>query len=76
MNAQLSPTPDPFLQFKQAQKQGWASFGPLEALTIPQAARLWGLGQSECHAVVDALVQREFLRRTPNGLVARVENAR
>src|SRR5437016_2912132 len=40
MNAQLSPTPDPFLQFKQAQKQGWASFGPLEALTIPQAARL------------------------------------
>jgi ubiquinone/menaquinone biosynthesis C-methylase UbiE len=40
MNAQLSPTPDPFFQFKQAQKQGWASFGPLEALTIPQAARL------------------------------------
>jgi ubiquinone/menaquinone biosynthesis C-methylase UbiE len=40
MNAQLSPTPDPFLQFKQAQKQGWASFGPLEALTIPHAARL------------------------------------
>src|SRR5437016_4980742 len=40
MNAQLSPTPDPFFQFKQAQKQGWAHFSPLEAVTIPQAPRL------------------------------------
>jgi SAM-dependent methyltransferase len=39
MNAQ--PTrQDPFLQFKQSQKQGWAYFSPLEALTIPQAPRL------------------------------------
>ena len=29
-----------FAQFKEAQKQGWAHFAPLEALTIPQAARL------------------------------------
>src|SRR5439155_22430901 len=40
MNAQLSPTPDPFFQFKQAQKQGWAHFFSLEALTISQAPRL------------------------------------
>jgi SAM-dependent methyltransferase len=40
MNAQLSPTPDPFFQFKQAQKQGWVHFSPLEVNTIPQAARL------------------------------------
>jgi len=40
MNAQVSPTPDPFFQFKQAQKQGWAHFSPLEAVTIPQAPRL------------------------------------
>src|SRR5215470_8623245 len=40
MNAQLCTPADPFFQFKQAQKQGWAHFGPLEALTIPQAARL------------------------------------
>jgi SAM-dependent methyltransferase len=40
MNAQISNVQDPFLQFKQAQKQGWAHFSPLEALTIPQAARL------------------------------------
>jgi SAM-dependent methyltransferase len=40
MNAQLSPVSDPFFQFKQAQKQGWAHFSPLEALTTPQAPRL------------------------------------
>ena len=39
MNAQSNPQ-DPFAQFKLAQKQGWAHFSPLEALTIPQAARL------------------------------------
>src|SRR5437868_936812 len=39
MNAQAIPQ-DPYLQFKQNQKQGWAHFSPLEALTIPQAARL------------------------------------
>jgi len=40
MNAQVSTTADPFFQFKEGQKQGWAHFGPLEALTIPQAAQL------------------------------------
>jgi len=40
MNAQVSPNQDPFFQFKQAQKQGWAHFAPLEALTTPQAPRL------------------------------------
>ena len=40
MNAQVSTPADPFFQFKQAQKEGWAHFAPLEALTIPQAARL------------------------------------
>src|SRR5262249_44051551 len=40
MNAQTSTTADPFFQFKQAQKQGWSHFAPLEALTTPQAPRL------------------------------------
>lgn len=40
MNAQLSPPPDPFLQFKQAQKQAWVHFTALEALTVPQAPHL------------------------------------
>lgn len=31
---------DPFAQFKDAQKQGWAHFAPLEAWTTPAAARL------------------------------------
>lgn len=39
MTAQPS-YPDPFFQFKQAQKQGWVHFSALESVTIPQAARL------------------------------------
>jgi len=31
---------DPLRQFKDAQKQGWAHFAPLESLTTPAAARL------------------------------------
>jgi SAM-dependent methyltransferase len=31
---------DPFAQFKEAQKQGWSHFAPLETFTIPVAARL------------------------------------
>ncbi len=31
---------DPFAQFKAAQREGWALFAPLEALTIPAAAKL------------------------------------
>jgi len=31
---------DTLAQFKEMQKQGWAHFAPLEALTTPSAARL------------------------------------
>jgi SAM-dependent methyltransferase len=31
---------DPFLQFKQMQREGWAHFGPLEVFTTPPAAQL------------------------------------
>jgi SAM-dependent methyltransferase len=31
---------DPFTQFKEAQKQGWAHFVPLETFTTPSAAQL------------------------------------
>ena len=40
MNSQASSNPDPFFQFKQAQKQGWLHFSPIEAFTTPQAPRL------------------------------------
>ena len=40
MSAQVLPNANALTQFKEAQKQGWVHFGPLEALTIPQAARL------------------------------------
>ena len=31
---------DPYQQFKENQKQGWAHFAPLETMTTPPAARL------------------------------------
>jgi hypothetical protein len=42
-------------------------------LTMPQAARLWGLEQAACRAVIDALVESAFLRWTPAGTIVRVE---
>jgi len=41
-------------------------------LTIPQAARLWGLNQADCHDVINELVHGGFLRRTDSERVARV----
>jgi SAM-dependent methyltransferase len=35
-----TPQADPFAQFKAAQKQGWAHFAPLAAVTTPTAAKL------------------------------------
>ncbi len=42
-------------------------------LTMSQAARLWGMEQTACRAVVDALVAASFLRWTPAGTIVRVE---
>jgi hypothetical protein len=42
-------------------------------LTIPQAARLWGLDLPSCEAVVDVLIRCEFLQRTASGAVARAD---
>ena len=40
-------------------------------LTIPQAARLWGLDVVACQHVVDALVATSFLRWTAAGKITR-----
>jgi hypothetical protein len=40
-------------------------------LTLPQAARLWGLETRACRDVIDALVESSFLRWTPHGTVRR-----
>lgn len=45
-------------------------------LTLPQAARLWGLEPTACRSVIDALVQTSFLRWTPKGMVVRAEAPR
>jgi hypothetical protein len=42
-------------------------------LTLPQAARLWGLEPRACHDVVQALVEMSFLRWTARGTIVRVE---
>ena len=42
-------------------------------LTLPQAARLWGLDITACEQVVDVLIQSAFLRRTGSGTVTRAE---
>ena len=42
-------------------------------LTVPQAARLWGMELSACRQVVDALVATAFLRWTAAGTIVRVE---
>ena len=42
-------------------------------LTTRQAARLWGLEASACEQVIDVLVQSAFLRRTPGGMVTRID---
>jgi hypothetical protein len=42
-------------------------------LTLPQAARLWGLDIGACEQVVEVLIQSAFLRRTGSGAVTRAE---
>ena len=42
-------------------------------LTIAQASRLWGLDQTACRRVIDALVDAAFLRWTATGTVVRSE---
>jgi hypothetical protein len=44
-------------------------------LTLPQAARLWGLDHEASRLVIDALVERAFLRWTARGTVIRVDRA-
>ena len=42
-------------------------------LTMAQAARLWGMDQSACRTVIEALVDSAFLRWTSSGTVVRAE---
>jgi hypothetical protein len=46
---------------------------PGQRLTKPQVQRLWGLDENTCEALVDALVQARFLRRTSTGAYARAD---
>jgi hypothetical protein len=44
-------------------------------LTLPQAARLWGLDQTASRHVIDVLVESAFLRWTTRGTVMRGDRA-
>ena len=55
-----APSADPLARFKEAQREGWAHFAPLEALTTPPAAELVRRairsgGLDELAAVLDAI---------------------
>jgi hypothetical protein len=43
-------------------------------LTMAQAERLWGLDNTACRHVVEALVATSFLRWTPAGKIVRAAN--
>ena len=44
------------------------------SLTQPQAQRLWGLEAANCEALLAALVDVRFLRRTRDELYVRLES--
>ena len=41
------------------------------SLTLPQAARLWGLDQRTCERVLATLIERRVLKRASNGTYVR-----
>jgi hypothetical protein len=44
-------------------------------LTLPQATRLLGLEPAECERIIDQLIGRRFLCRTPSGYIMRADQA-
>ena len=43
-------------------------------LSLREAERLWGLDSAQCRALLEALVETRFLRRTKQGAYARDES--
>jgi len=65
----ISPTVDQWLQIIRGEFQEV----PGLHLTKPQVRRLWGLDPPTCEALLDALVDGKFLKRTHNGAYARAD---
>ena len=42
-------------------------------LTLRQATKLWGIDSAACQTVIDVLIGTSFLRWTPAGTIARVD---
>ena len=44
-------------------------------LTKPQVRRMWSLDAAQCDAILDALTDARFLKRTPAGAYVRADGA-
>jgi hypothetical protein len=71
----MAPLDPDALEFQQLVERVRCEFLEMPGLrlTMPQAARLWGLDVACCEAVIDVLVRCAFLQRTASGSVARVD---
>ena len=68
------PVSGPFERLGELTQRVAAEYGEMPglSLTLPQAARLWGLDRQTCGAVFHVLSQRGVLRRTPHGRYIRM----
>ena len=68
-------TPEPTLRIEETLRrvQGEYLEMPGLRLTEPQARRLWGLDHDFCEALLQTLVDANFLFRTRDGAFMRVE---
>jgi hypothetical protein len=71
MDIMVAPVAD-WLQIIRAEFQE----SPGLRLTKPQVQRLWGLDTHACDALLAALVEARFLKRTENGAYARIDTGR
>ena len=69
-------SPEPVLATEEVLRRVQGEFLEMPGLrlTEAQARRLWGLDQASCAALLDALVDANFLFRTRDGAFMRVEH--
>ena len=70
-------TPEPIRATEEVLRRVQGEFLEMPGLrlTEAQARRLWGLDAASCGALLDALVDAEFLFRTRDGAFMRQEHA-
>lgn len=71
-SGRIDPTPDLALLRRI---QGEFLEMPCLRLTEAQAQRFLGVDRDTCADVIETLIDRKFLRRTPTGVLVRVDDA-